>query len=138
MNSTTTNTNTRLKILIVDDENSIQRILKHYFKGKYDVHTCSNGREGLSWLYENNLPDFIIADVNMPVLNGFDFIDEIRTSGFFRNIPLVILSGIDDSDTKIRCLEAGADDFLIKPFNPRELEARLNSVLRRVKIYEAA
>ena len=85
------------------------------------------------WLYQGNLPDIIIADINMPILNGQDFIAEIKSSGLFANIPLVMLSGVDKSETRISCLEAGADDFMIKPFNPRELEARLNSIMRRVK-----
>ena len=123
----------RISILMIDDEMAIQKILTHYFKDKHDVITSGNGQEALTWLYQGNLPDFIIADINMPVLNGFEFIKQVRESGFFSSIPLIILSGIDKSDTKIRCLEAGADDFMVKPFNPRELEARMNSIMRRVK-----
>ena len=83
------------------------------------------------WLYQGNFPDIIIADINMPILNGPNFIAEIKSSGLFSKIPLMMLSGVDNSETRINCLEAGADDFMIKPFNPRELEARLNSILRR-------
>lgn len=129
------NTNpTRLKILVIDDESAIQKILKHYFKARHEVVTCDNGQEALLWLYQSNFPDFIIADINMPVLNGYDFIAEIKSSGIFGNIPLIILSGVDNSDTKIKCLESGADDFMVKPFNPRELEARLNAIMRRVTL----
>jgi len=122
----------KLTILTIDDEFSIQKILTHFFKGKHEIVTCDNGQEALAWLYDGNLPDFIIADINMPVLNGFEFIKQIRQSGFFNTIPIIMLSGIDKSDTKIKCLEAGADDFMVKPFNPRELEARINSIMRRV------
>lgn len=123
----------QLCILMIDDEVAIQKVITQYFKEKHEVITSGNGQEALTWLYQGNLPDFIIADINMPVLNGFEFIKQIRESGFFNTIPLIILSGIDKSDTKIKCLEAGADDFLVKPFNPRELEARMNSIMRRVK-----
>ncbi|MCY7421245.1 MAG: response regulator transcription factor [Chitinophagaceae bacterium] len=127
----------RLKVLVVDDEESIQKILKHYFKDKHEVFTSNNGQEALTWMYDGNVPDFIIADINMPVINGFDFIEELKSSGFFSHIPLIILSGIDKSDTKIKCLEAGADDFMTKPFNPRELEARLNSIMKRTKLTQS-
>lgn len=122
-----------LKLLVVDDEQAIQKILSHYFKGKHEVVTCNNGAEAISWLYKGNLPDCVICDINMPVLNGLEFIEELRTSGLFNNLPVIVLSGADNSDTKIKCLDAGADDFIVKPFNPRELEARLHSVMRRVK-----
>lgn len=122
-----------LTILMIDDESAIQKIVKQYFKGKHEVVAHSNGREAMIWLYQGNLPDIIIADINMPILNGQDFIAEIKSSGMFASIPLVMLSGVDKSETRIWCLEAGADDFMIKPFNPRELEARINSIMRRVK-----
>lgn len=128
---------TGLKILIVDDETSIQKILTQFLKTRHLVFTCNNGKEALTWLYEGNLPDIIIADIEMPIINGFDFIEEIRSSGFFQLIPLIMLSGLDNTDTKIKCLEAGADDFMTKPFNPRELEARINSIVKRTKSFEA-
>ncbi len=127
---------TGLRILIVDDETSIQKILTQFLKTKHLVFTCNNGKEALTWLYEGNLPDIIIADIEMPIINGFDFIEEIRSSGFFQQIPLIMLSGLDNTDTKIKCLEAGADDFMTKPFNPRELEARINSIVKRTKSFE--
>ncbi len=124
--------NTNLSILLIDDESAIQQILKQYFKDKYEVVTHNNGREALIWLYQGNLPDIIIADINMPILNGQGFIKEIKSSGLYANIPVIMLSGEDKSEVRIKCLNAGADDFMMKPFNPRELEARLHAVLRRV------
>ncbi len=127
-----------LTILMIDDENAMQRIVKQYFKGKHEVVTHNNGREAIIWLYQGNMPDIIIADINMPILNGQSFIAEIKSSGLFSNIPLIMLSGVDNSETRISCLEAGADDFMMKPFNPRELEARLNSIMRRVAKQQTA
>jgi DNA-binding response OmpR family regulator len=128
----------RLKILVIDDESAIQKILTHYFKGKHEIVTCDNAREALNWLYQGNLPDFIIVDFNMPTLNGFEFIGQLKSSGFFNAIPMIVLSGENNSDTKVKCLDAGADDFVIKPFNPRELEARINSIIRRSKKLQSA
>jgi DNA-binding response OmpR family regulator len=125
-------------LLVVDDETAIHKILTHYFRQTFDVVTCNNGRDALNWLYSGNFPDFVVADVNMPVMNGMDFLREIRQSGLYSSVPLLFLSGSDSSDTKIACLEAGADDFIIKPFNPRELHARINAILKRMHQPEKA
>lgn len=123
-------------LLVVDDEIAIQKILTHYFRQTFTVVTCNNGREALAWLYGGHFPEFIVADFNMPVLNGMDFLREVRESGLYSSVPVLFLSGNDSSDTKIACLEAGADDFLIKPFNPRELQARINAILKRISLTE--
>ena len=121
-----------LTLLAIDDEISIQQILEHYFKDSFTVVTKSNGKEGLNWMQEGNIPHVIIADIEMPVMNGYEFIDQVRSSGFLSHIPMIMLSGNDSSENRIRCLEAGADDYMIKPFNPRELAARINGILRRL------
>ena len=83
-------------------------------------------------MQQGNLPDVIVADIDMPEMDGFEFIDHVRSSGFLNNIPLIMLSGNDTSEPRIRCLESGADDYMVKPFNPRELAARINGILRRI------
>ena len=119
-------------MLAIDDEVSIQLIIKHYFKNDFSVITKSNGKEALDWMFQGNFPDIIIADLNMPEMDGYTFIEHVRSSGYLKNIPLIMLSGDDNTINKIKCLEAGADDFLVKPFNPRELAARINCILRRI------
>lgn len=119
-------------MLAVDDEVSIQMILQHYFQENFTVVTKGNGEEALQWIQEGHIPDVIVADIQMPKLDGYAFIDQVRSSGFLSHVPLVMLSGSDSSENRIRCLEAGADDYLIKPFNPRELAARVNGILRRI------
>ena len=118
-------------MLAIDDEVSMQLILQNYFKDNFSVVTQGNGKEALSWMQEGNIPDIIVADINMPEMDGITFIQQVRSSGFLRNIPMVILSGSDSSENKIRCIESGADDFIVKPFNPKELAARINGILRR-------
>jgi DNA-binding response OmpR family regulator len=122
---------TQLSMLTIDDELSIQLILQHFFKEQFTVETKSNGKEALAWIQEGNIPDIIIADINMPEMDGFTFIDHIRSSGFMKDIPMIILSGSDSTESKVHCLESGADDFIVKPFNPKELAARVNGILRR-------
>lgn len=113
------------KILAIDDEKSIRFIIENTFRKDFDVTTLSNGMDAMFYLQSGNLPDVIICDVEMPVLNGFEFIRRIRESGFFDEIPLIMLSGKEESADKIKCFEMGADDYVVKPFNPRELIVRI-------------
>lgn len=121
-----------LSMLAIDDEVSIQLILQHYFKNDFLVVTKGNGKDALAWMQEGNIPDIIIADISMPEMDGYTFIYQVRSSGYLKNIPMVMLSGSDSTENKIRCLESGADDFMVKPFNPRELAARIKGILRRM------
>jgi two-component system, chemotaxis family, chemotaxis protein CheY len=121
------------KLLAVDDEKSILMILNHVFGKKYEVVQKIDAKDALEWMQEGNLPDVIIADMNMPEMSGYDFIHHIRSSGFFRDVPLIMLSGNESTADKIKCLKAGADDYLVKPFNPEELEARIENIFRRIK-----
>ena len=118
-------------MLAIDDEVSIQLILQHYFQDTFEVETKGNGKEALAWIQKGNVPDIIIADIAMPEMDGYTFIKHIRSSGFLQHIPMIMLSGSDSTDSKIRCLEEGADDFMVKPFNPKELAARIQGLLRR-------
>lgn len=120
-------------LLALDDELSILKILDFYFNKTYHVVSKQNGKEALEWMQQGVIPDVIVADVNMPEINGLEFIKQIRASGFFKDIPLIMLSSNEGSYDKIKSLKAGADDYLIKPFNPEELEARIDNILRRIK-----
>jgi len=119
-------------LLVIDDEPAIQLILEHYFSGEYEVVLTANGREAMDWLAQGNLVDAIVADYEMPRLNGLDFIRELRALPMHEHTPLLILSGTDETSKKIQCLRAGADDYLVKPFNPEELEIRIKKVMQRV------
>jgi DNA-binding response OmpR family regulator len=123
------------KILAIDDEKSIRFIIENTFNKDFDVTTMSNGMDALFYLQSGNLPDVIICDVEMPVLNGFDFIRRIRESGYFDEVLLIMLSGKEESADKIKCFEMGADDYVLKPFNPRELIARIKRRLESREIY---
>jgi len=112
-------------ILVVDDEKSIRLILESSLKNEFNVVSLSDGKEAVGYLESGNIPDLIICDLMMPEINGFDFLELIRTSGFFDDIPVVILSGNEESKDKIKCFEMGADDYIVKPFNPKEILARI-------------
>ena len=119
------------KVLAIDDEKSIRFIIENTLNKEFEVTTLSNGMDALYYIQSGNLPDVIICDVEMPVMNGFEFIKRIRESGFFDEIPLIMLSGKEESADKIKCFEMGADDYVVKPFNPRELMVRIK---RRIEI----
>ncbi|WP_375583327.1 response regulator transcription factor [Cyclobacterium xiamenense] len=121
----------RYKIFAIDDEPSVLLIIQHYFKGKFEVNVFNKPADAVATMHEGNLPDIIICDLNMPEISGTEFVELIRSSGFFSAIPLIVLSATDSSEKKIDILNLGADDFMVKPFNPKELEARINSILRR-------
>jgi DNA-binding response OmpR family regulator len=119
------------KILVIDDELSIRILLENFLKKDYDVVTKNDGLEGLKWLEAGNIPDLVVADIQMPHLDGYDFIKNVRASGYFQDIPLVMLSGIESSTEKVKCLKLGANDYIVKPFNPEELSVRIELLLAR-------
>jgi len=127
----TVNTASRPKIIIIEDDPALQMVISRFIESRFDVSVFNNGMDALAYLQEGNIPDIIVSDLNTPQLNGYEFIKQVKSSGFFNAIPIMILSGEESTESRIKCLEAGADDYLVKPFNPRELEARINVILKR-------
>lgn len=116
------------KILVVDDEASIRRILETRLKmAGYNVVTAEDGEEAVE-LFNKTNPDIVILDVMMPKMDGYGVTREIRRVS---DIPIIILTALGDVSERITGLELGADDYVIKPFSPKELEARVKAVLRR-------
>ncbi|MEI8389771.1 MAG: response regulator transcription factor [bacterium] len=119
----------RERILVVDDEASIRRILETRLKMVgYEVFTAADGEEAIE-SYQKNNPDLVILDVMMPKMDGYGVTREIRKTS---ETPIIILTALGDVSERITGLELGADDYVIKPFSPKELEARVKAVLRRV------
>lgn len=119
------------KILIVDDKPSISKLIVQFLKKTYNVTTKEDGLEALSLLHSGDIPDLIITDLQMPNLDGFELIKRVKESGLFRDIPIVVLSSKDSSSDRIKCLKMGAEDYLVKPFNPEELQIRVERILER-------
>lgn len=120
------------KILIIEDDNYMQLILRKFLGKAYEIEICPSALEALSFLQDGNIPDLVISDLNTPNLSGLEFITQMQSSDFFKSIPVVIVSGEDSSEIRVKCLNTGADDFIVKPFNPAELEARVRAILRRI------
>lgn len=121
-----------IKILVVEDDSFMQAILKQYLGQTYSVNICEDGVEALLHMQAGNVPDLIISDLNTPGINGLELIKQLKAGDLFNKIPILILSAEENSETRIKCLDAGADDYIVKPFNPRELDARLKVILRRI------
>jgi two-component system, OmpR family, response regulator RpaB len=119
------------KILVVDDEVSIRKILETRLSLQgYQIFLASNGKEALSALKKYK-PDLVILDVMLPQLDGFDVCREIRKE---RRTPIIMLTALSDISNRVLGLDLGADDYIVKPFSLKELEARIRSVLRRTDI----
>ena len=112
-------------ILIIDDDANLRMLLEYVLRKEYSVSTREDGLSAMAWLAAGNKPSLIIADVDMPRLNGYDLLRQLRASGYFRDIPVVMLSGYDDADIREKCLTAGAKDYLLKPFTPEKIMARI-------------
>ncbi len=118
------------KILIVDDKTEFRRLTKTILSSAYLVESAENGVEALSLLQNGYMPDLIVSDLMMPVLGGRDLVEQLKASGAFKHIPVIILSSIDKTDEKIKLIKLGADDYLEKPYNPNELLARIEKLLK--------
>ncbi len=118
------------RILIVDDqEGNLNLLTRLLAPDGHTVYRASNGEEALE-LVAREHPDLVLLDVMMPKLNGFNTCRELKRQATTRLIPVVLVTSLNDSKSKIHGIEAGADDFLTKPVNPHELRARVRSLLR--------
>lgn len=118
-------------ILIVEDEAAIREMVAMALpRGDYSVHQADSGERGLAVL-EELIPDLVLLDWMLPGMSGLDFARRLKKHSAYREIPIIILTARGEEEDKVRGLEVGADDFVTKPFSPRELLARIKAVLRR-------
>ncbi len=119
-------------LLIVDDEYPIRKLLDFFLSKNYTVVVLENAYEAMNWLLKGNIPDALILDIEMPKLNGKSLLVEIKKDERFEKIPVIMLSGNEKTTERIDCLNLGADDYIVKPFNPQELEVRINTLFKRI------
>ena len=113
-------------ILLVDDKPEIAKIIMLYLSSLYDVTYRENPIKAIAWLNEGNIPDGVISDLN----SGEEFLCYLKANALFNHIPVLILSSVESSANRIRLSEEGAEDFILKPFNPEELRVRVKRLLR--------
>lgn len=120
------------RILIVEDELDLANIIKDYLeKELYEVEICSQGDEAIE-IFDKFKPSLVILDLMLPGMNGYEICKNIRKKS---TIPILILSAKIDEFDKVKGLNLGADDYITKPFRPRELLARVNAQLRRSQVF---
>ena len=121
------------KILAADDSLSIRNMIEFTMEEtSHELETAEDGLEALE-LIENNSFDLIISDINMPNLGGVEFLSNIRISGFFQDIPVVIVSGEEEGEIIEKCLEIGINGYMKKPFNPNDLQSKILTILKNKK-----
>lgn len=118
------------KILLVDDKLEFRRLVKIFLSEQYEVSIAESGIHALALLQEGYIPDIIVSDLVMPHGDGKLLVNQIKTDENFQHIPIVILSSIDQSNQKVELMKLGACDYLVKPFNPQELEVRIERLLQ--------
>jgi len=121
------------QILIVDDEPSILKLLNFILSKQYDIHAVESGYKAHMWLEDGNFPDLIILDLHMPHFDGTSFLKSIKISGFYREIPVIILSAAENLEKIVSNMPFSVEAYFPKPFNPEKLKDTITSVLDAVK-----
>ena len=124
------------KVLVIEDDAIMNWLLgrilhselEKIMPGDYEVVPTRNGMEAWLWLSEGNIPDLIIEDVKMPLLNGIEFLENLRISGLYKNIPVLVVSSFNDNSIRRQCLSLGAFSYVVKPFVPQQLIQEISQV----------
>ena len=117
------------KILIVDDKESVAKVISFYLKTDYELTWFDNPIKAISWLQQGNIPDLIISYIRMSGMNGAEFLQYLKHNELFKLIRVIMLSSEDSTSARIKFLEEGADDYIVKPFNPMEIKVRIKKIL---------
>lgn len=118
------------KIFIVDDKDTIGKVITIYLQQDYECRFFDNPLKAIKSLLEGELPDLIISDIRMPDMRGDEFLDYLKHNEMFGHIPVIMLSSEDSTTERIRLLDNGAEDYIVKPFNPLELKVRIKKILK--------
>ncbi len=123
----------KTKILLIEDDQSLTELIRYNLsKADFIVHSESDGEEGIYALEEIS-PDLVLLDWMLPNLSGIEICRRIRRNKITQNVPIIMLTARAEESDRIRGLDTGADDYITKPFSPKELIARINAVLRRIR-----
>ncbi len=117
------------QILVVDDDLVILKLLNLILTDNYDVVSKSNGIEAFKWLEEGNFPDLVISDMMMPYLDGSSFVRNLKNSGFYRDTPIIVLSGAENLDELVGMMPFKVYGYFKKPFNPAALKTAISNIL---------
>jgi len=118
-------------VLVVEDEPAIQELIAFNLKQAGHIVMAAPSAEQAQHLIKETLPDLILLDWMLPGMSGIDFARKLKGDGYTKGIPVIMLTARGEEQDKVKGLETGADDYVTKPFSPRELNARIKAVLRR-------
>ena len=126
------------KILVVDDNEMNRDMLSRRLqRQKYDVDVAENGVSAIEMM--RGAPyDLVLLDIMMPKMNGYEVLETVKADGDLKDIPIIMISAVDDLDSVVKCIEMGAEDYLFKPFNPVLLKARVGASLDKKRQNDAA
>lgn len=131
-------TSERQLIAVVDDESDIRELVQlHLKRAGFSTVSFENGTDFFKWLSPEKIPALCILDIMLPDMQGTDICRQIRVSDRYADLPVIMLTALGHETDRVTGLELGADDYVTKPFSPRELVARVRAVLRRYKHAEA-
>ncbi len=123
----------KTKVLLVEDDLNITELVRYNLeRANYAIETVADGEDGL-YVAMQDTPDVILLDWMLPNLSGLEICRQLRRNADTANVPIIMLTARADEPDRVRGLEMGADDYVVKPFSPKELIARIQAVLRRVR-----
>ncbi|MCX9084983.1 MAG: response regulator transcription factor [Candidatus Methanoperedens sp.] len=120
----------KIKVLVADDDKNVIEIIRRSInKDQFEVLDAANGKEALGMVFSRS-PDILILDIMMPEIDGYTVCKELKEHDSTKNLPIIILSAKTNIDDKLKAMDFGIDDYMVKPFDPRELEARIKMRLK--------
>ncbi|MBN2488153.1 MAG: response regulator [Methanosarcinaceae archaeon] len=121
----------KIKVLVVDDDENVITIIQDFLEPyPFEVFDATNGKEAIGMAFAKS-PDVIVLDIMMPHMNGYMVCEELKKHDHTKDIPVIILSARTSVEDKLKAMEMGINDYIGKPFDPRELEARIKMVLKQ-------
>ena len=124
----------KAKVLIIDDHEATRLLIGASFMKSYHVVTQKDGLAAMAWLSTGNLPDVIILDMQMPRMSGIDLLKQLQSSGFYRHIPVLMVSGNEAEEDVMKCFALGIWGFIQKPFNPISLREKVRQIIQKNEV----
>jgi CheY-like chemotaxis protein len=118
-------------ILIIDDYDYMARLLEIFLRVEYDCIRAKNGQEAIDMLKGGTIPDLILCDMMMPVMDGEQFLTWIKSNEMFKSIPVFMVTGLANPEAQAKMYDLGAEGYILKPFNPTVLKAQIRNRLEQ-------
>ncbi|MCI4671018.1 MAG: response regulator [Bacteroidia bacterium] len=129
------NVESQHQVLVIDDSPMMRKFLQGMLRRDFQVIEKESAAQGLEWIYFNDKPDLVILDLNMKGMNGHEFLKRIQSDPAVSGLKILVLSGEKKSAERIKCLELGAMDYVVKPFNPKELYLRIKKLIAEPEVF---